>query len=110
MAFKQGEVILEDGAKNEAIYRYVERDCGSESVRMSLTALLCSVLTGKVRVEKGDQFLANMVEGAHFGEMSFIGSKFATASVLADESFVELQRLEVRSAGCLERTVCNIFC
>jgi len=63
MPFKPGEQVITEGDKGEELF---------------------IVLSGKVKVTRGDAELATLSPGEHFGEMALIRSQSRSASVVSD--------------------------
>lgn len=63
IAFKDGEVVIHEGDKGEELF---------------------IVLTGSVKVKRGDTLLATLGPGHHFGEMALIRNQPRSATVVSD--------------------------
>jgi PPM family protein phosphatase len=63
IAFKDGDVVIHEGDKGEELF---------------------IVLTGSVKVKRGDTLLATLGPGHHFGEMALIRNQPRSATVVSD--------------------------
>mmetsp|Transcript_4454 Transcript_4454/g.6234 ORF Transcript_4454/g.6234 Transcript_4454/m.6234 type:complete len:1257 (-) Transcript_4454:61-3831(-) len=73
LVFKKGDVIITEGENFQRIYQLVEGEC---------------------RIEKGGKMLGKMEDGQFFGEISFLLSGGATATITADSEEVHVYVLE----------------